>query len=142
MYVKKKDIDNWIFDGDEKCCDFCKYKDNCSGGVVCYGGAPCYPYCTEHDNTEDYIYYDDILDYLEENMKETLFTLNLKIEKVVFNEPATIVFWSNGDKTVVKCQKGDKFDKEKGIALAVTKYVFGNKSNYNNTVKKFIDEDE
>ena len=79
------------------------------------------------------------LNYLEENMKETLFTLNLEIEKVIFNEPATIVFWSNGDKTVVKCQKGDKFDKEKGIALAVTKYVSGNKSNYNNVIKKFID---
>ena len=59
------------------------------------------------------------------------------IEKVIFNDPATIVIWSNGDKTVVRCQPGDTFDKEKGIALAVTKYVFGNKSKYNEIIKKF-----
>lgn len=58
------------------------------------------------------------------------------IKKVIFNEPATIVLWSNGDKTVVKCQDGDKFDKEKGLSLAVMKYVFGNKSKYNDVIKK------
>ena len=28
----------------------------------------------------------------------------LKIERVIFNAPATIVFWNDGTKTVVKCQ--------------------------------------
>ena len=39
-----------------------------------------------------------------------------KIEKVIFNDPATIVIWADGSKTVVKCQEGDVFDKEKGLA--------------------------
>lgn len=66
-----------------------------------------------------------------------------EIDKVKFNKPATIVFWKDGSKTVVKCQKGDKFDKEKGLAMAITKKVYGtNKSgnNFNDILKKFLDE--
>lgn len=48
------------------------------------------------------------------------------ITKVIFNDPATIVFWSDGTKTVVKCCKDDTFDKEKGLAMAVCKKVTGN----------------
>lgn len=29
----------------------------------------------------------------------------LKVERVIFNAPATIVFWNDGTKTVVKCQE-------------------------------------
>ena len=43
-------------------------------------------------------------------------TPNLKIKKVIFNDPATIVMWNDGTKTVVKCRVGDIFDAEKGIA--------------------------
>lgn len=135
MKLKKSDIDNWLFDGNENCCNFCQYMDTCSKGARCYGGQPLYPYCAENDDTNN-IDYNEVLDYLEENMKDILFTLKLEIKKVIFNEPATIIYWSNGDKTVVKCQDGDTFDKEKGIALAVMKYVFGNKSNYNEILKK------
>ena len=136
MEISKEIIDNWLFDGSETCCKFCCYRDDCCHGVRCYGGAPLYPYCAENDDTDN-IDYDEVLDYLEENMKEIFFKLGIEIEKVIFNDPATIVIWSNGDKTVVKCQPGDTFDKEKGIALAVTKYVFGNKSKYNEIIKKF-----
>lgn len=50
------------------------------------------------------------------------------ITKVIFNDPATIVFWSDGTKTVVKCCEDDTFDKEKGLAMAVCKKVTGNNS--------------
>lgn len=52
-----------------------------------------------------------------------------KIEKVIFNNPATIVIWANGDKTVVKCD-GEKYDPEKGLAMAITKYLLGNNQGY------------
>lgn len=29
----------------------------------------------------------------------------LKVDKVIYNPPATIVFWNDGTKTVVKCQE-------------------------------------
>lgn len=69
-------------------------------------------------------------------------TLHVSIENVIFNDPATIVVWGDGSKTVVKCQDGDDFDKEKGLAMAISKKVLGNKSNFNNTFKHFIGEDE
>lgn len=73
----------------------------------------------------------------------------LKIEKVIFNDPATIVFWSDGTKTVVKCDiYDDIFDEEKGLAIAISKKFLGNKGNYYNEFKKWLpnikkeDEDE
>lgn len=50
------------------------------------------------------------------------------ITNVIFNDPATIVFWSDGTKTVVKCCKNDNFDEEKGLAMAVLKKLSGNDS--------------
>lgn len=65
-----------------------------------------------------------------------------KIKNVIFNDPATIVFWEDGDKTVVKCQEGDTFDPEKGLAMAFVKKVLGNKGNYCNEIKKWLPEEE
>ena len=65
--------------------------------------------------------------------------LCLEILRVVFNGPATIVFWSDKTKTVVKCGKRDKFDPEKGLAMAIVKKMFGNKGNYYNIIKKSLD---
>ena len=65
----------------------------------------------------------------------------LTIKKVIFNPPATIVLWSDGTKTVVKCQN-EAFDREKGLAMAVAKKALGNRSNFNNEFKKWIDEDD
>lgn len=42
------------------------------------------------------------------------------IDRVIFNPPATIVFWEDGTKTVVKCEN-EPFDAEKGFAMAVAK---------------------
>lgn len=66
------------------------------------------------------------------------------VEKVIFNGPATIVLWTDGTKTVVKCED-EEFDKEKGLAMAITKRFLGtNKSgsNYYDIFKKWIPEEE
>lgn len=52
-------------------------------------------------------------------------TLGIDIEKVIYNPPATIVVWSDGSKTVVKCMEGEEFDREKGFLLCVAKRIFG-----------------
>ena len=64
-----------------------------------------------------------------------------KIKDVIFNEPATIVFWSDGTKTVVKAEN-EPFDREKGLAMAIAKKHLGNKGNYFETFKKFIKEED
>ena len=74
------------------------------------------------------------------NRKDDFF-LMFKIKKVIFNDPATIVFWKDGEKTVVKCQDGEEFDKEKGLAMAIVKYCCGNHGFYNDIFRKWCDED-
>lgn len=65
-----------------------------------------------------------------------------EIEKVIFREPATIVMWLDGTKTVVKCGENDGFDPEKGLAMAIAKKALGNKGNYYNTFKKWLPEED
>lgn len=65
---------------------------------------------------------------------------SLKICNVIFNEPATIVFWSDGTKTVVKVTKDEPFDKEKGLAMAIVKKLSGNTGSYYDLFKHFIPE--
>lgn len=70
-------------------------------------------------------------------------TLQLpRIKKVLFKNPATIVFWDDNTKTVVKCSENDKFDWEKGLAMAIAKKFFGNEGNYYNEFKKWEPEEE
>lgn len=64
-----------------------------------------------------------------------------KIKDVIYNDPATIVFWKDGTKTVVKC-KNEKFDPEKGLAMAFSKKMLGNKGNYYNIFKKWLPEEK
>ena len=61
------------------------------------------------------------------------------IKKVIFNGPATIVFWDDGTKTVVKAEN-EEVDKEKGLAMAISKKFLGNKGNYYNEFKKWVDD--
>lgn len=61
-----------------------------------------------------------------------------KIKDVIYNDPATIVFWKDGTKTVVKCEFSKRFDPEKGLAMAFSKKMFGNKGNYYNVFKKWL----
>ena len=66
---------------------------------------------------------------------------NPEIKKVIFNDPATVVIWSDDSKTVVKCQPGDTYDAEKGLALCISKKYLGNKGNFNEVFKKWIPEE-
>ena len=63
---------------------------------------------------------------------------SLSIKEVIFNPPATIVFWSDNTKTVVKAD-GEPYDPEKGIALAIAKKLMGdNKYEYYHLFKHWL----
>ena len=65
-----------------------------------------------------------------------------KIKNVIFNKPATIVFWADGTKTIVKCEH-EKFDPEKGLAMAIVKKVMAdNHGYYNEIFKKWLPKEE
>lgn len=62
------------------------------------------------------------------------------IKNVIFAPPATIVYWSDGSKTVVKCSKKDVFDPEKGLAMAIAKCCGGNKGNYYKEIQNWVEK--
>lgn len=79
-------------------------------------------------------------DEIDNQLKLKVVKDHFAIKKVIFNNPATIVYWEDGTKTVVKRQKGDRWDKEKGLAMAFVKKALGNKGNYCNKFKKYLEE--
>ena len=62
------------------------------------------------------------------------------IKNVIFAPPATVVYWSDDTKTIVKCSENDIFDPEKGLAMAIAKRAAGNKGNYYNEIRKWVDK--
>ena len=65
-----------------------------------------------------------------------------KIKDVIFSDPATVVFWDDNTKTVVKTRGGEKYDKEKGLAMAIIKKIAGNTSNYYNIFKEWCGDEK
>lgn len=61
-----------------------------------------------------------------------------EIKDVIFNPPATIVKWADGTKTVVKARGDDAFDPEMGLAMAISKKMYGNNYSYYNVFKKWL----
>ena len=54
----------------------------------------------------------------------------LKPERVIFNNPATIVYWNDGSKTVVKCSENEEFIPEVGLAMAFIRKIYPNRSEF------------
>lgn len=50
----------------------------------------------------------------------------VRLDHVVYDDPATIAFWSDGTKTVVKCSPKDTYDPEKGLLLCIAKKISDN----------------
>ena len=61
-----------------------------------------------------------------------------EIKNAYFNNPTTVVLWEDGTKTVVKCQEGDVYSAETGLALCIAKKAMGNMPNFNNVFRKWI----
>ena len=85
------------------------------------------------------------------------------IKRVIFNNPATIVFWNDGEKTVVRCMDNvevrekvihgrkkkfmvpmpsENYSKEIGLAMCIAKKAYGNTGTFNDVFKAFIPEYE
>lgn len=66
-----------------------------------------------------------------------------EIKNVIFHDPATIVFWGDGTKTVVKATD-EAYDPEKGLSMAIARHFLGDRWTYYNTflhwLKKYKDE--
>ncbi len=63
-------------------------------------------------------------------MKGTSISTSVSIEKLFFSGTTTIVMWTDGTKTVVQPIKGEKFDPEIGIAMAIARKIFGSRHQF------------
>ena len=66
----------------------------------------------------------------------------VKIRDVIFSDPATVVFWNDDTKTVVKTRGGEEYDKEKGLAMAIIKKITGNTRDYYEIFKEWCGDEE
>ena len=65
---------------------------------------------------------------------------SIDIDRIILNGPATIVFWNDGTKTVVKISEDDikdnKFDVYTAVAYALAKKHFGTNSAFKRKVAR------
>lgn len=93
----------------------------------------------ENELDEDEIDNDlNLIRMIEELEEEEQYNY-LAFEKIIFNDPATIVIWADGTRTVVKACKEDKFDKGVGLKTALLQRVFG--KDIDKEINKIVDED-
>ena len=84
-------------------------------------------------------YYDDLAT-VENNSESIELRIDIPgmIDRVIFNDPATIILWKDGSKTVVKRSYDDIWDSEKGFCMAIIKKLYGNTS----FIKRFMEPEE
>lgn len=52
------------------------------------------------------------------------FRIMPSISRIIINDPAVVVFWNDGTKTVGKCMNKDIFDPEIGLAMAISRKFY------------------
>lgn len=87
---------------------------------------PCTDDCTCSCNKDDNELKDD--DYGTSDILDD-------IKQVIFNDPATIVTFSDGTKVCVKANENDKFSKEVGLMYALVKRLYANDVDENGYLK-------
>jgi len=63
-------------------------------------------------------------------------TMIPEIERVIFNDPATIVIFKTGEKIVVKRTEDDEFNPEAGLAMAIARKYTGSRTAFKKLVKE------
>lgn len=57
------------------------------------------------------------------------------VKEIIYHDAATIVYWTDGTKTVVKCNKNDEYSEYSGFVAAVAKKMYGGA----NAINRLID---
>lgn len=103
--------------------------------------------CNEDDVLDAMRYcYNDVLTTrqygktLDASLKQAQLKINIPnmIDRVIFNDPATIIIWKDGSKTIVKKSEDDLWDPEKGFCMAIIKKLYGHTS----FMKKYVETEE
>ena len=57
------------------------------------------------------------------------------VKEIIYNDAATIVYWTDDTKTVVKCNENDEYSEYAGFVAAVAKKMYGGA----NAINRLID---
>ena len=80
----------------------------------------------------------DVHDYMQKDSEFTA-TLHRQFQfmpkEIIYNDAATIVYWADGTKTVVKCNENDEYSEYAGFVAAVAKKMYGGA----NAINRLID---
>lgn len=57
------------------------------------------------------------------------------VKEIIYHDAATIVYWTDGTKTVVKCNENDEYSEYSGFVAAVAKKMYGGA----NAINRLID---
>lgn len=80
----------------------------------------------------------DVHDYMQ---KDSEFTARIHRQfrfapkEIIYNDAATIVYWTDGTKTVVKCNENDVYSEYFGFIAAVAKKMYGGTGPINQIIK-------
>lgn len=95
-----------------------------------------------NDNGYTYSDSDDVIKFLSKWYNFEKVTDDSIISCVIFNDPATIILWSDGTKTIAKTHGDDAFDPEKGFAVACAKKLLGNGASFRMECAKWAPVDK
>lgn len=80
----------------------------------------------------------DVHDYMQKDSEFTA-TIHRQFQfapkEIIYNDAATIVYWADGTKTVVKCNENDVYSEYSGFVAAVAKKMYGGA----NAIHRLID---
>ena len=65
----------------------------------------------------------------------------IPISRVTYSGDTTVVFFTDGTKTTVKCSSNDTYDRQTAIVYALIKRLFGKIGRYDAKTKKFYDNE-
>jgi hypothetical protein len=66
----------------------------------------------------------------DESWRQYLSRMQVVPKRIIFNPPATIVYWNDGTKTVVKCSENEEFIPEVGLAMAFIRKLYPKRSEF------------
>ena len=63
-------------------------------------------------------------------------------KQIIYNGITTICIFHDNTKVISRPQKGEKFDKETGVAMCIAKYIYGSRSKFLKAVESGYDQKE
>lgn len=78
----------------------------------------------------------------ESDKKETPDVYHPIPDKIIFNDPVTVVFWTDKTKTIVRKSANDPYDKYMAFCAALAKKVYENNTQIHKIIESGIDQKE